>query len=97
MVNLGGGKGNFPLFICKFSLRTSVVKSCKICFFDAPKTTVISRKSTSLKLLDISYFVLRCILMNFPQLIDTFFCCDIIKLTALRLISKSVKILLFQG
>lgn len=32
MVNLGGGKGNFPLFICKFSLRTSVVKSCKICF-----------------------------------------------------------------
>ena len=32
MVNLGGGKGNFPLFICKFSLRTSVVKSCKNCF-----------------------------------------------------------------
>lgn len=31
MVNLGG-KGNFPLFICKSSLRTSVVKSCKNCF-----------------------------------------------------------------
>ena len=35
--------------------------------------------------------------MNFPQFIDTFFCCDIIKLTALRKNSKSVKILLFQG
>ena len=35
--------------------------------------------------------------MNFPQFIDTFFCCDIIKLTVLRLISKSVEILLFQG